>query len=182
MTVHTGAISILTKLFACTVHAGSRKRHAALPAQSFPRKCGRRANHPRTISVTHALWFVATHFRIFSDSLSHTNPNWFPQSISQPPLLSHQKFPPLTHSQSRSRVIKPSAHGVGWSCREWSWWGGVMGWVLFPSPEDSCYPATTNCSLQGPTQSFFGFQAKLNNPSNCALEMPTTSVLKPRLK
>lgn len=130
MTVHTGAISILTKLFACTVHAGSRKRHAALPAQSFPRKCGRRANHPRTISVTHALWSVATHFRIFSDSLSHTNPNRFPQSISQPPLLSHQKFPPLTHSQSRSRVLKPSAHGVGWSCREWSWWGASWGECL----------------------------------------------------
>lgn len=130
MTVHTGAISILTKLFACTVHAGSRKRHAALPAQSFPRKCGCHANHPRTISVTHALWSVATHFRIFSDSLSHTNPNRFPQSISQPPLLSHQKFPPLTHSQSRSRVLKPSAHGVGWSCREWSWWGGSWGECL----------------------------------------------------
>lgn len=117
---------------ALCVHCSRRfqEETCSTASPSFPRKCGRRANHPRTISVTHALWSVATHFRIFSDSLSHTNPNRFPQSISQPPLLSHQKFPPLTHSQSRSRVLKPSAHGVGWSCREWSWWGASWGECL----------------------------------------------------
>lgn len=169
--------SILTTLSACGVQAGSKKRCAALPAQSFPRRRGRRATHPPTISVTHALWPGAPHSYPLRLPLTH-KPKPIP-IVDPPPLLSHQKFPPLTHSQARSRVIKPSAHGVGWSCREELVRGG-QGVRAFPITRRQLLPS--NRQLQPPgTHPIFAFQAKLNNPPNCALEMPTTSVLKPRL-
>lgn len=132
-----------------------------------------------------------------SDHFSDSCPLAWGPSLVSPQAPSHTQTQTDPHCGSATSPLSPkipSSYLLASSIKSYKAkcpWGGLVmqreelvrggqGVRAFPITRRQLLPS--NRQLQPPgTHPIFAFQAKLNNPPNCALEMPTTSVLKPRL-
>lgn len=130
----------------------------------FSGKGGGSAGHSLPTLMTRVLCYMTTRSCTFSDSLSHKTP---PPTTNQPPLFPHQKKFLLLPTQSKSSVLNPSAHRMGWSGRVVD----LVSWGLCSMSKCMFHHQKTTVATRDPPSSSLPF--KLNNHPNRALEIST---------
>ena len=137
--MHTGAVLVLTKLSVCNVQSGTKEERCSTAGATLPWETWQ----PRQTSSAH---FSDSCSLIRGHSLSYLlrlpfihEP--FP-TANQPPLLSHQKIPLLTHSQSKSRSHKPKCSRGGLVMQRVDLVRGVPGASAFPISRRQLLPSS----------------------------------------